>query len=107
MFGYLESTQFVAVGTVHAFSVIECDIGSAVLEYHRSVEWTGRKDLVPVCLVECPVSEAFPYLPFVARVDIQGVAMVAADRHAAVGDRLEHPALAVPEPRPAGTIDAG
>ena len=75
MFGYLESTQFVAVGTVHAFSVIECDIGSAVLEYHRSVEWTGRKDLVPVCLVECPVSEAFPYLPFVARVDIQGVAM--------------------------------
>ena len=53
------------------------------------------------------MGEAFPYLPFVARVDIQGVAMVAADRHAAVGDRLEHPALAVPEPRPAGTVDAG
>ena len=89
MFGYLERAQPVAVRTVHAFSVIECDIGGAVLECHRAVERAGRKDLVPVCLVERPASEAFSYLPFVARVDIQGVAVVAADRHAAVGDRLE------------------
>ena len=71
MFGYLESTQFVAVGTVHSFSVIECDIGSAALEYHRSVEWAGRKDLVPVCLVECPTGQAFPYFAFVYRMHIQ------------------------------------
>ena len=107
VFGNLESAQFVAVRTVHAFPVIECDIGCVVFERHRAVERTGRKDFVSVRLVERPVSEAFPYLPFVAWVDIQRVAVIAADCHAAVGDRLEHPALAVPEPRPAGTVDAG
>ena len=92
---------------MHAFPVIECDIGCAVFEFYRAVERAGRQAVVPIRLVERPMSEAFPYFTFVAWVDIQGIAVIAADRHAAVGDRPEHPALAVSEPGPAGTVDAG
>ena len=72
MSGYFESAQFASVGTVHAFPVIECDIGSAVFEFYRAVERAGRQAVMPIRLVERPMSEAFPYFTFVARVDIQG-----------------------------------
>ena len=106
-FGHLECLQSSAIGTAQPFRIVERHVCRSPFGLKGLEQRSGRHAGTAISTVQRPTGQPLAHFLFPSGMDIKRIPPVCADRHAGVRHRRHQPALAVAEPRPAGTVQAG
>ena len=107
LFCHFEGAQGFTIRTVEAFGIVERYVGRPVTNFHRLEKWPGRHTGMSIGAIQRPSGQSLSHLLLVPRMHVERVSPIRADRHTAVCHLTHQAPLAVSEPGPAGTVQAG